>query len=129
MTANTPAQAAALRAALGCEDLAEADDATIAGALQAAFASDTAGAWEARLEAASKLLEGSFYQELFKAMRATVPEGGVISGGSGEDVFTGLLDQHISDAAAMRSTRGLGQALYAHFTRGVGSKSTSGEGA
>ena len=84
---------------------------------------------EARLEAASKLLEGSFYQELFKAMRATVPEGGVISGGSGEDVFTGLLDQHISDAAAMRSTRGLGQALYAHFTRGVGSKSTSGEGA
>jgi flagellar protein FlgJ len=70
---------------------------------------------EARLQAATRLLEGTFYQELFKAMRQTVPEGGALSGGAGEEMFTGLLDQHVSDTAALRSTRGIGQALYRHF--------------
>ncbi len=69
----------------------------------------------ARLRAATDLLEGTFYQELFKAMRATVPEGGVLPGGGGRDVFEGLLDQHVADAAAARSAGGIGEALYRHF--------------
>lgn len=75
---------------------------------------------ESRLRAAAQLLEGTFYQELFKAMRETVPEGGAMSGGAGEDMFTGLLDQHVSEAAALKSTRGLGQALYAQFASRLG---------
>lgn len=75
---------------------------------------------EARLRAATRLLEGTFYQELFKAMRETVPEGGALDGGSGEEMFTSMLDQHVSDAAALRSQRGIGQALYRHFTRSLG---------
>ena len=47
---------------------------------------------EKRLEAASRLLEGSFYEQLFKAMRDSVPEGGVIAGGQGQDVFEGLFE-------------------------------------
>ena len=73
-----------------------------------------------RLRAATQLLEGTFYQEMFKAMRGTVPEGGAISGGSGEDMFEGLLDQHIADAAAGQSDRGLGSALYRYFAQAKG---------
>ena len=74
---------------------------------------------DARLRAAANLLESSFYEELFKAMRGTVPEGGVVSGGSGEDMFQSMMDQHIATAAAMRSEGGIGSALYRYFTGGV----------
>ena len=74
---------------------------------------------EARLKAATSLMESSFYQELFKVMRETVPEGGALGGGAGEDIFAGLLDQHVADAAASQSDRGIGAALYRHFAEVV----------
>ena len=70
-----------------------------------------------QLRAASKLLEGTFYQEMFKAMRETVPEGGALSGGSGQEMFESLMDQRMADAAAMRSENGMGSALYRYFAR------------
>ncbi len=72
----------------------------------------------ARLRAASDALEGSFYQELFKAMRETVPESGLLDGGGGEDAFHSLMDEHLAEAAAARSEGGIGQALYRWFSRG-----------
>jgi flagellar protein FlgJ len=73
---------------------------------------------EARLRAATGALEGTFYQELFKAMRASVPESGLLDGGSGEDAFTAMLDQHLADVQASRNDRGIGEALYRWFTEG-----------
>ena len=75
---------------------------------------------DARLRAASDALEGSFYQELFKAMRETVPESGLLDGGGGEDAFTALMDEHLSEAAASRNEGGIGEALYQFFTQGRG---------
>lgn len=69
---------------------------------------------EARLRAAAMLLEGSFYQELFKAMRDTVPEGGLVSSRS-QEVFSDLMDQHLAEAASSSQDRGIGRALYRHF--------------
>ncbi len=74
---------------------------------------------KARLKAATRLLEGTFYQEMFKAMRNTVPTGGAIAPSQGEDIFTGLMDQHVADSAAMQSERGLGRALYRYFARSM----------
>ena len=74
---------------------------------------------DARLKAAAHLLESSFYEELFQAMRGTVPEGGLVSGGAGEDMFQSMMDQNIATAAAMKSEDGLGSALYRYFTRGM----------
>lgn len=74
---------------------------------------------EARLKAATRLLEGTFYQEMFKAMRNTVPTGGAIASSPGEEMFTGLMDQHVADTAAMQSERGLGRALYRQFARSL----------
>lgn len=75
---------------------------------------------DARLRAATRLLESSFYQEMFKAMRDTVPEGGALSGGQGQEMFESMLDQHVADTSAMRSDQGVGQALYRYFTRSAG---------
>lgn len=73
---------------------------------------------DARLRAATDALEGTFYQELFKAMRESVPESGLVDGGGGEDAFTAMLDQHLADVQATRSQRGVGEALYRRFTEG-----------
>ena len=70
---------------------------------------------ERRLIEAARNLEGVFVAQLFKAMRETVPEGGVMSGGAGEDMFSGLLDQHMSDLAPPQWNSDLGAALLKQF--------------
>ena len=67
---------------------------------------------EQRLKRAARQLEGVFVQQLFKAMRETVPAGELGRGGSGEEMFTGLMDQQLADSAAPGTERGLGAALY-----------------
>jgi flagellar protein FlgJ len=58
---------------------------------------------EARLRQAARQLTGVFAQQLFKAMRETVPQDeGVVSGGSGEEMFTGMLDEHLAGATPGR---------------------------
>ena len=57
-------------------------------------------------------LQGVFIQQLFKAMRDTVPENGSVFGRSGSEMFSGIMDEHLADAAAVQLKRGLGQALY-----------------
>ena len=67
---------------------------------------------ETKLRRATQELEGVFVQELFKAMRETVPEGGIVDGGPGEEMFASMMDQTISAEAASGWERGLGAALY-----------------
>ena len=50
-----------------------------------------------RLQAAMRQLEAVFVQQLFKAMRETVPDEGA-SGGSGEEIFTGMLDEKLAES-------------------------------
>lgn len=67
---------------------------------------------DAQLRRAAKDLEGVFIAELFKAMRETVPEGGLTDGGMGEEMFTSMLDQHLAPLAGEDWDRGIGAALY-----------------
>ena len=68
---------------------------------------------ELRLRKAAQQLEGVFVQQLFKAMRETVPkDDGIVSGGSGEEIFTGMLDQHLAADTPTQWQSGLGEALY-----------------
>jgi len=58
-------------------------------------------------------LEGVFVLQLFKAMRDTVPqEEGIVSGGSGEDIFNSLMDEHLAAETPKHWEGSLGQALY-----------------
>ncbi len=58
-------------------------------------------------------LEGLFVQQLFKAMRDTVPqEEGIVSGGSGEEIFTSLMDEHLAAETPRHWEGSLAAALY-----------------
>ncbi|MGH7507080.1 MAG: rod-binding protein, partial [Longimicrobiales bacterium] len=67
---------------------------------------------EKRLRQACAQMEGVFLAQLMKAMRETVPHDGVVDGGSGEDMFTAMMDEHVSGVASARQDRGLGAALF-----------------
>jgi len=67
---------------------------------------------EQRLRAATKQLEGVFVQELFKAMRETVPQDGLTNGGAGEDIFTGLMDEKMAAHVPEQWEHGIGESLY-----------------
>jgi flagellar protein FlgJ len=67
---------------------------------------------DAKLRQAAKQLEGVFIEQLFAAMRSTVPEGGLIDGGSAEDIFNSMLDQYLADQLAASWDRGIGMAIY-----------------
>lgn len=85
---------------------------------------DTSGALDAartrvdseRLRTATQDFEAVFVQEMFKAMRATVPDGGLVDGGRSEEVFTSLLDEHVAGLTAKRGGGDLADALYRQLT-------------
>lgn len=88
------------------------------------------GEQEKKLRKAAGDLEGLFVQQLFKAMRDTVPkEEGIVSGGAGEDMFTGLLDQHLAAETPKGNPSGIAEALYrqlSHRLPGHGLSAASG---
>jgi flagellar protein FlgJ len=67
---------------------------------------------EKRLHQAVKQLEGVFVEQLFKAMRQTVPKDGLTDGGAGEEMFSGLFDQAVAEKAPAQWKHGVGEALY-----------------
>jgi len=72
-------------------------------------------------------LEGLFVQQLFKSMRDTVPQGeGIVSGGAGEDIFTGLLDAHLAAETPKQWESGMAEALYRQL-RGIGTTAPQDE--
>lgn len=74
---------------------------------------------DAALKKSASQLEGMFVQQLYKAMRESVPQQeGIVSGGAGEDIFTGLLDQHLAAETPQQWDRGIAQALYRQLRQG-----------
>ena len=67
---------------------------------------------DARLRQSSRDLEGVFVEQLFKAMRETVPQDGLTNGGPGEEMFTSMLDQHLAPQVGDGWQGGIGEALY-----------------
>jgi flagellar protein FlgJ len=65
-------------------------------------------------------LQGLFVAQLYKAMRDTVPQDeGIVSGGSGEEIFTGLMDEHIAADTPKHWSGGISEALYRQLRRGL----------
>lgn len=68
---------------------------------------------DAKLRKAAQQMEGAFVQQMYKTMRETVPTDGAFNGGAGEEMFTGLLDQHVaSDTPMQWHGHGLSEAIY-----------------
>lgn len=65
-----------------------------------------------KLRKASQQLEGAFVQQMYKSMRDTVPDGGMFDGGSGEQMFTGMMDEHVAADTPLKWQHGLSEAIY-----------------
>jgi flagellar protein FlgJ len=66
-----------------------------------------------KLRDAARQLEGVFVQQLFKALRDSVPQqDGIVSANAGEEMFTGLLDQHLAAETPLQWNGGLAEAIY-----------------
>ncbi len=72
-----------------------------------------------RLRRLAHEMEGVFLDQLFKAMRASVPRGGLLDPSPGEEVFTSLMDERLASEAANRMQRGMGEALYRQLARSL----------
>lgn len=74
-----------------------------------------------KLRGTAQQLQGVFVEQLFKAMRNTVPDDGVFSGGQGEEMFRGLLDQHVSELVPTRWTgdHSLGEIIVRQLSQGL----------
>ena len=96
----------------------------MSGAIGAAGAPGAPGAPgrpEAELRRAAQQLEGVFVAQLFAAMRATVPAQGLTGGGAGEEMFSSLMDQHLSAEVPAQLHGGLSAALYRELRRHLSS--------
>jgi flagellar protein FlgJ len=82
--------------------------------------SAAAGDTDRRLRETARQLEGVFVSKLFEAMRATVPEGGLVDGGAGEQMFRALMDEHVAaDTPAQWGSHGLAEALLRQLRAGA----------
>lgn len=70
-------------------------------------------------------LEGVFLNQLFQAMRASVPRGGIIEAAPGQELFTSLLDERLASQAAERMKDGIGEALYRQMAKRLPPEETS----
>ncbi len=68
-------------------------------------------------------LESLFIFYLFKEMRATIPKGGLINRGRGEEIYTSMLDSQM--ARELASGQGIG--LTTLFMERLGGKDSPGE--
>jgi Rod binding domain-containing protein len=66
----------------------------------------------AKVRQLAHALEGVFLNQLFQAMRKSVPQDGVLEPAPGQEMFTQIFDERIADEASRHTTRGLGEALY-----------------
>ena len=63
------------------------------------------------LRRTARQLEGVFVEQLLKSMRDTVSHEGILDGGAGEEVFTGMLDQHVAELMPAQWKHGLASAI------------------
>jgi flagellar protein FlgJ len=75
-------------------------------------ADSAAAAQDAKLRKVSVQLEGVFVQQMYKSMRSTVPTGGLADGGSGEELFTSLMDDHIAADTPQKWKHGLSESIF-----------------
>jgi peptidoglycan hydrolase FlgJ len=80
---------------------------------------------EARLRQTARQLEGVFVEQLFKAMRETIPSGGLVDGGTGEEIFHSLLDAELSSAVPAQWNSPLGEALYRQLRASLNPSATA----
>lgn len=96
------------------------------GGVRATGAAGAGG--DAALMEASRQLEAAFFRLLWQAMRATVPDGGLLPKGLADDIWRDMLDAAYSDTMAERGGLGLARLVYDELSgrRGSGAPPAAG---
>ncbi len=64
------------------------------------------------LRESSREFESMFVMEMFKAMRKTVPEDGLLGKDQSTEIYTEMLDTEIAKASTQGKGLGIGEAMY-----------------
>ncbi|PKK91825.1 MAG: hypothetical protein CVV64_03795 [Candidatus Wallbacteria bacterium HGW-Wallbacteria-1] len=75
------------------------------------------GSENTRLREVSREFESIFVNQMLKAMRKTVMKTGMMDGGTGEEVFTEMLDTEYSKSLAASGGFGLAEMIYKQLSR------------
>lgn len=67
------------------------------------------------LKKACQDFEALFIRELFKGMRSTAIESGLMDKGKEQEIFEDMLDTEVANAAAAQNTLGIAQSLLKQF--------------
>jgi flagellar protein FlgJ len=67
---------------------------------------------DARLKKTCQEFESILINSMFKGMRKTVPDGGLLEKGMGEETFEEMMDTKIAELASSRGGIGIGEVLY-----------------
>ncbi len=81
---------------------------------------------DAKLRRLADELESVFLNQLFQAMRQSVPDGGLGEASPGEEMFTAMLDEQLAKEAAFKWEGGLGEDLYRQLSRRLTEPGTAG---
>lgn len=65
-----------------------------------------------RLKKATQEFEAFFIGEMFKNMRKTVPDGGLVKKGQGEEIYREMLDAEVSTQLSRAKGLGLAELMY-----------------
>jgi Rod binding domain-containing protein len=97
---------------------------TATGALTAP--GDGSSARSDKIRKTAKQLEGVFVLQMLKAMRETVPKGGIVDASDGEQTFTSMLDQKVAEKIPSQWKHGLTDALTKQLMARDGTSRTPG---
>ena len=84
-----------------------------------ADAKATAKQDDAALRQTCREFEAIFVQSMFKAMRSTVPAGGLFQRGMAQDSFQDMMDLEVAKASSEQGRLGIAEALYRQLHREV----------
>ncbi len=84
-----------------------------------------AAARDAKLHSVAKQLESVFVQQMYKSMRSTVPTGGIADGGAGEELFNGLMDEHMAADTPQKWKHGLSESIYRQLREAVNAQGSA----
>lgn len=110
MSSMAPATASSAQAAMSTARL-DSLRRSARGAESASAASKGDDEAEQQALDAARQFESVFVHQLFKAMRATVPEGGLSDAGFGGKVFTDMLDQKYAEQTSASGNFGLAEVI------------------
>jgi flagellar protein FlgJ len=88
-----------------------------------------AAAADQKLHEVAQLYEEQFLREMVKAMRGTVPEGGLIKVSQGEQLYREQLDQNYTEKWSKQGGLGLQEMIYQQLVEKFGAKMGLGQAA